>query len=148
MGRARALATPVAVCVLAAVAVAPAEAETYRGKTRQGRAVAVWTAADGSPERVRLSWRAGCRHGDFVSHTLFLPPFDTATPDRFRATSVSSTRVEGGYRARLRVSANGAQAADGAWTGGFRATVTVSRRGDRVDTCRLRRDPWWARPAG
>ena len=46
-------------------APAAADAKTWRGKTKQGRAVTVRTGADDLVNRVRVSWRAPCKKGHY-----------------------------------------------------------------------------------
>lgn len=133
--------------VVAAVLVAPtaADARTWRGKTTQGRAVTVATGADGLVERVRVSWRAPCRKGRYVSRTLFLPPFDVSEQARFEDAGSYRSRVEGGYRARHRVLVRGRRDGD-RWRGTFRVRTRVLREGRLVDRCGLRRVRWTAEP--
>ena len=147
IARRDALAAAALASVLLAASAPAAPAETYRGRTDQGRAVSIQTAVDGTPERVRISWRAPCRKGRFVSRSVFVAPFERAERGRFAATSTLRIEVRGGYRARVRAAAGGRQAKDGTWRGRVRVQVAVWRDGRRVDTCRLRRTEWTARPA-
>ena len=125
-------------------APASADARTWRGKTEQGRAVSVRTGTDALVNRVRVSWRAPCRRGHYVSRTLFRPPLDVSEVDVFEDAGTYRTRLPDGYRARHAVFVRGTLGADGRWTGVFRVRTRVSRHGQPVDRCRLRRVRWSA----
>jgi hypothetical protein len=142
--RSLALAT---VCAAVLVAPAAADARTWRGTTKQGRAVSVTTGADGLVNQVRLNWRAPCRKGRYVSRTVFLPPFDVSQANVFEDAGTYRSRVPGGYRARHRVFVRGALGADDRWRGVFRVRTRVLREGRLVDRCRLERLRWSAGPA-
>lgn len=131
-------------CAAVLAAPAAADAKTWRGKTKQGRAVSVRTGADDLVNQVRVSWRAPCQKGHYVSRTLFLPPLDVSEPDVFEDAGVVRKRIDGGYRARHAVFVHGTLGADDRWTGTFRVRTRVSRDGHVVDTCRLRRVRWSA----
>jgi hypothetical protein len=135
-----------AVVCTALLAAPAADARTWRGETKQGRAVSVRTGVDNVVNRVRVSWRAPCRKGRYVSRTLFLPPFDVAEAAAFEDAGTYRSRVPGGYRARHTVFVRGALGADDRWTGIFRVRTRVTRRGRFVDSCRLKRVRWSATP--
>ncbi|HWM11793.1 MAG TPA: hypothetical protein VNO82_20715 [Solirubrobacteraceae bacterium] len=122
---------------------AVAGAETWRGKTGQGRAVAVRTGDNDRVERVRVSWKAKCRKGSYMSRTVFRRPFDVGRAAEFEDGGTYRVDVPGGYRARHRVFVRGTLA-DGEWTGTFRVRTRVTRDGRFVDNCRLRRVRWSA----
>jgi hypothetical protein len=132
----------IATCLLALALPAVASAETWQGRTRQGRGVVVHAGADGVVDRVRIGWKAHCADGVYISRTLFRAPLDTATTTRF----ADAGRYRGhppGYEARIWVRIAGALR-DDAWHGTFRVNVRVTRRGRYVDTCRLKRLKWRA----
>jgi hypothetical protein len=124
---------------------AVAGADTWRGKTGQGRAVAVRTGDNDRVERVRVSWKAKCQKGSYMSRTVFRRPFDVSEAAEFVDGGTYSVDVPGGYRARHRVRVRGRLAA-GEWTGTFRVRTRVTRDGRFVDSCRLRRVRWSAEP--
>jgi hypothetical protein len=143
----RALVAFVAVCAVAAAVPATASAETWRGKTKQGRGIVVHTGADGVVERARIGWRARCAHGRYSSQTIFRPPLDSATETTFMDKGSYRGHPEG-YRARIWVRIAGTlDAASGRWSGTFKVRVRVTKEGELVDTCRLRRLRWSAAPA-
>lgn len=125
---------------------AVAGAETWRGKTAQGRAVAVRTGDDDRVERVRVSWKAKCQKGSYMSRTVFRRPFDVSRAAEFEDRGTYRVDVPGGYRARHRVFVRGTLRADGDWTGRFSVRTRVTRGGRFVDRCRLRRVRWSAEP--
>jgi hypothetical protein len=139
----RLLVLSIAMAALPAVA----DARTWRGETEQGRSVSVRTGADGVVSRVRISWRAPCRSGRYVSRTLFRAPLDTAEASVFEDRGTYRSNVPGGYRARHTVFVHGTLGADDRWTGSFRVRTRVTRRGRFVDRCRLKGLRWEARPA-
>jgi hypothetical protein len=139
----RTLALAVA-CAVVWAAPAAADARTWRGKTKQGRAVSVRTGADDLVNRVRVSWRAPCRKGHYVSRTLFQPPLDVSETDLFEHAGTYRKRLPDGYRARHIVSVRGRLGADDRWTGVFRVRTRVSRYGHVVDRCRLKGVRWSA----
>jgi hypothetical protein len=134
-------------CAAVLAVPATADAKTWRGKTKQGRAVSVRTGADDLVNQVRVSWRAPCRKGHYVSRTLFLPPLDVSRTDAFEDAGVVRKRIEGGYRARHTVFVRGTLGADDRWTGTFRVRTRVTRDGRVVDNCRLKRVRWSAEAA-
>jgi hypothetical protein len=139
----RKLALAVGFAVVLAAPTA-ADAKTWRGKTEQGRAVAVRTGADDLVNRVRVSWRAPCKKGHYVSRTLFPPPFDVSETDEFEDAGTSTADTPDGYRVRHRVSVRGRLGAHDRWTGTFSVRTRVRRDGRLVDTCRLERVRWSA----
>jgi hypothetical protein len=128
--------------VLAAPTVA--EAKTWRGKTKQGRAVTVRTGADDLVDPVRVSWRAPCKKGHYVSRTLFAPPLDVSKADVFEDSGTYHKLLDDDYRARNTVFVRGRLGADGRWRGKFRVRTLVTRDGEVVDSCRLKRVRWTA----
>jgi opacity protein-like surface antigen len=139
----RTLALAVGFAVVLA-APAAADAKTWRGKTKQGRAVTVETGADDLVNRARVSWRAPCKEGHYVSRTLFQPPFDVSETDVFEHSGTYRKRLPDGYRARSTVFVRGRLGADDRWTGTFRVRTRVRRNGRLVDTCRIRGVRWSA----
>jgi hypothetical protein len=135
-----------AVCAAVVVAPAAADARTWRGQTKQGRAVSVRTGTDELVNRVRVSWRAPCRKGHYVSTTLFVPPFDVSETTVFEHAASYRGRAQGKYRARHRVFVRGTLGAGDRWTGTFRVRTRVMREGRLVDRCRLERVTWTAEP--
>jgi hypothetical protein len=131
-------------CAVVLAAPAAADARTWRGKTKQGRAVSVRTGTDDLVIRVRVSWRAPCKKGHYMSRTLFRPPLDVSETDEFEHAGTYRKRLPAGYRARHTVFVRGTLRDDDRWTGVFRVRTRVSRHGRVVDSCRLRRVRWSA----
>lgn len=131
-------------CAIVLAAPAAADARTWRGKTKQGRAVSVQTGADDLVNRVRVSWRAPCKEGHYVSRTLFPAPLDVSEPDEFEDAGTYRKRLPDGYRARHTVFVRGTLGADDRWTGTFRVRLRITRNGRVVDICRLRHVRWSA----
>jgi hypothetical protein len=132
---------------LAIVLVTPvvAEARTWRGETKQGRAVSVRTGVDDRVERVRVGWKASCERGTYMSRTVFRRPFDVSEAAEFEDAGTYRVNVQGGYRARHRVFVRGTLE-DDRWSGTFRVRTRVTRRGRLVDSCVLERVRWTAEP--
>jgi hypothetical protein len=131
-------------CAVVLAAPAAADAKTWRGKTKQGREVSVRTGADDLVDQVRVGWRAPCKKGHYVSRTLFEPPLDVSETDVFEHSGTYRKRVPGGYWARNTVFVRGALGADDRWRGTFRVRIRVTRHGEVVDRCRLKRVGWTA----
>jgi hypothetical protein len=143
----RALLAFVAICVLAATLPAAASADTWRGKTKQGRGIVIHTGADDVVERARIGWRARCADGRYSSQTLFRAPLDSVTATTFMDKGSYRGHPEG-YKARIWVRITGTlDADDERWSGTFKVKVRVTKDGELVDTCRLRRLRWSAAPA-
>jgi hypothetical protein len=132
------------VSALVLAAPAAADARTWRGKTNQGREVSVRTGTDDLVDQVRVSWRAPCKKGHYVSRTLFEPPLDVSGTDVFEHSGTYRKRLPDGYRARNTVFVRGTLGADDHWRGTFRVRTRVTRRGEVVDSCRLKRVRWAA----
>jgi hypothetical protein len=140
----RAVLALAALCAVAASLPAAAEAATWKGKTKQGRKVTLVTGAGGTVSRVRIGWKARCGDGTYSSRTIFLPPFDTST-----TTSVADvgnyTAKPDGYHSAIHVWMKGTWVAStGRWRGTFGVRVRVSKAGELVDTCRLKKLRWSA----
>jgi hypothetical protein len=132
---------------LAVALPAAASAATWKGKTKQGRGVVVHTGDDGNVSRVRIGWRARCDKGRYSSQTLFHSPLDSATATAFEDAG-SYRGHPAGYRAKIWVRITGSlDASSGEWSGTFKVKVRVTKGGEHVDTCRLRRLRWSAAPA-
>jgi hypothetical protein len=122
-----------------------AEARTWRGETKQGRTVTVRTGGNDRVERVRVSWRASCEKGSYMSRTVFRRPFDVSEAAEFEDSGTYRVTVPGGYRARHSVSVRGTLE-DDRWSGSFSVRTRVTRGGRLVDRCKLERVRWTAEP--
>ena len=136
---------------LLAFDAAAAQAKVFRGETGQGRRASVVVGTDNLLRAARVNWRARCRDGRVFEKTIFTRPHDQSTPDAFFDTGIYRGRSSDGYRLRFTVTIRGQRLGTGArerWRGTFRAKVLVTRRGNYVDTCRLRPLRWRARLVG
>jgi hypothetical protein len=138
----RALLALIVLSLAATIAPATASAATWKGKTKQGRAVVVHTDSDRRVDRVRIGWRARCGSGAYTSQTLFRAPLDTAKATAFAHDGDYRARPSG-YRARIWVHIAGSLD-NRVWRGRFRVRVRVKKDGKVVDTCRLKRLRWRA----
>src|ERR1044071_3282675 len=98
----RAVLAVLTLCAVAALLPASASADTWKGKTKQGRKVALVTDASGTPAGVRIGWKARCGDGTYSSRTIFVPPFDTATTTAV-ADVGNYTAKPDGYRSAIHV---------------------------------------------
>jgi hypothetical protein len=137
----RTLALAVAVLV---VWPAVAEAETWRGRTEQGRTVWVRTGDDDRVVRVSVGWKATCEKGSYMSRTVFRRPFDISEAAEFEDSGTYRVSVPGGYRARHTVFVRGTLD-DATWAGTFRVRTRVTKAGRFVDRC-AKRVRWTAEP--
>ena len=132
----RALAAAALSALLVAVVPSAADAKTFRGKTSQGKGVRVVTGA-GVFKRMVINWTADCRVGsDYRGSTLITPADTSVTADGAAVYSGYGSRLNNGYRSRIRTRLR-AVPAGGGWRGTFRATVRITRNGRAVTTCRL-----------
>jgi hypothetical protein len=140
----RAVLALAALCAVVTVLPASASAATWTGKTKQGRKVVLRTGADGKVNRVRIGWKATCDDGTYTSRTIFLPPFDTATATAIADVGNYSAKPDG-YQSAIHVSVKGTWvAARDRWRGTFGVRVRVTKDGELVDTCRLKKLRWSA----
>ena len=135
-------------CLLIGAALpAAADAARWRGKTQQGRFAGVRTGADGRVTRVTIKWQARCRHGVFHNlPAIFVRPFDSSVPGRFRDGSppVLRIRLGHGQHALVRDHVRGHLGPHGNWRGTFRVDVGIFHGDLRIDTCHLHDDDWHA----
>jgi len=143
----RSIAGAALTALILAAAPAVADAKTYRGKTKQGRAVVVRTGGDGVVNYARISWRAPCGgNRRYVSITWFRPPLDAATGVLLQDGGTYRVRLRGGLRSRITASIAGQRdPATDRWAGTFAVNVRVTRRGRTIDRCELKRATWTAR---
>jgi hypothetical protein len=126
---------------------ADADADTWRGKTSQGRTATVRTGADGVVNRARISWKARCRGSTRTGKTVFVPPLDSPGTTSFADAGTSRSNLGGGVRSRDTVSVIGTLGSRGRWRGTFRLRSVLRRGGETVDRCRVGPIRWRARPA-
>jgi hypothetical protein len=131
----------------AALLTAPAQADAayWKGKTAQGKAATVRTAADGLVSRVRIRWEAPCGGGkSLFGVTPFTRPFDRSERREFEDGGRYRARANRGLRTTNTVFVRGTRRR-GVWRGTFHARATVRRDGRVIDRCRLGRTRWSAR---
>jgi hypothetical protein len=133
-----------ALCAVAALLPASASAGTWKGKTKQGRNVVLLTDSDGHVARLKIGWKARCGDGTYSSRTIFVPPFDTSTSTAVADVGNYTARPDG-YKSAIRVWVKGAWVASASrWRGTFGVRVRVSKDGELVDTCRVKKLRWSA----
>ena len=140
--------TTVALATLTAALIAApaADAATWRGKTSQGRLAKVVTGADGYVSKVRIKYTARCTDGKVLTAgTAFVRPFDAVAPFRFEDGGTYRFRIGRHERARATAWVRGRMGSRGNWRGRYRLRVRVTRGGQYVATCRVRRLTWRAR---
>ena len=142
------------VVIACAAFPAGAAAKTFTGKSGQAKPVTLRTDAGGVAVFVRIPWTASCRRGGtFRDRTDFGGKLDQASAESVGDHGTYTARERGGIRARISVRLQGRHQADPAdpsadmWTGTLSATVTVRRRGKRIDRCTLKPTHWTVRPA-
>ena len=134
-------------CAIVLAAPAAADAKTWRGKTKQGRTVTVRTGADELVNQVRVSWRAPCKKGHYVSRTLFQPPLDVSETDVFEhsGTYRKRCRTDTGRATRCSCAARSAPTTAGPGRSG--SGRACAGTGSVVDSCRLKGVRWSAEAA-
>ena len=127
----------IAVAVAAALfGPATADAAVYRGETDQDRPVKL-RANERGVKRVVMRWRAGCDRGYYYrARTRFGPPFDRRTARRLVDTGSYTAPEPNGVRSKVTTHLTARRTSARRWTGTFRATVVVRRRGEFLTRCR------------
>ena len=132
-----------ALVALTLVAVpAAAEAKVLRGKTSQGRSVAL-VLQNGVPKRMKISWTVACKKSKSTgpTSTRFFRPYDQATTDVLNdADSVSRTYAKN-LRVRNSAKLAGTRAGE-AWSGTFSIKRSFYRKGKKFDECRADNVTW------
>ena len=130
---------PLIACLAGVLALAgPAHAATYKGKTSQGKRVALLTHGQGEFTRITFfEWRSRCNSGGrFTETTRFKQPLDRSAPGRFFDRSIYRLRQsDGNYRIRVRVLVRGDRVSPRRWKGVFKPKAVIKRNGNRVATC-------------
>jgi hypothetical protein len=127
--------------------VPAADAATWKGKTRQGRLAEVTTGADGLVSKARMRYRARCGDGKMLtSGVIYLAPLETSTTSAFRDGGTFRFKLPDGERARAQTRVDGGLRTSGRWTGNFRITVRITKKGKFVTSCRTGRVGWKASP--
>lgn len=142
----RRLLLPCAVTV-ALLLSASAAAETFRGKTAQGKPVTLSTKPDGEVRKVVWRWNTTSCEDD---GELRLKTQSTVLKYP-RSRRAGSFATDGAYvadfsdaRIRFKVSAVGHQRSAQRWSGTFRAKARVNLDRGEDTTCKLRRVDWAA----
>lgn len=136
------------VAMVALLVPASAAAETFRGKTTQGKPVRIETRPDGELRKAVWRWETTTCAGDpglrLLTQTTRLRTPNNSRPGFFRAKGVYRVRFSDA-KVRFEVSGTGRQRTPERWTGSFRAKAFVKLdRGGRA-VCRLRRIDWAAK---
>jgi len=135
-------------CLLVALPATAQAAETFKGRTSQGRTVVVRTADSGLVTLVRLRWTAACESAetDLTSRLSMYPRFfnRVSTARRIRGVGRYKAKAAPGTFARIRATVTGRRS-KGRWRGTFTATATVRRDGETIDRCRTPRIRWSAK---
>lgn len=140
----------VTVVVLLAALPAAAQAKSFRGKTSQDRMASVVVGDDGFVSRIRISYSAPCTDPRyrFPNVLRIEAPFDETTVDTVTEELVLRDRLDGGGRSRqsVTVTAERTVAEDGtqSWSGTFKTRAVLTKNGERLDVCELKRVTWTA----
>lgn len=132
---------------LAAVALpASAAAETFAGKTQQGKPVTIKTGPDG--ELRKASWRWSTTSCDQGNLRLRTQATVLKTPKRSKPGFFTA---KGAYKSeftdatiRFRIASTGRQRSPTRWSGTFKAEATVNLEDGPTVDCGLRRIGWAA----
>ena len=128
-----------------------AEAATgFRGKTSQGRMASLVVGDDGFVTRIRISYSAPCTDPRYRFPNVLRvePPFDESTTGMVTEELVLRDKLDGGGRSRqtVTITAERTVAEDGteSWNGTFRTRAVLTKDGERLDVCELKRVTWSA----
>jgi len=125
----------------------PSYAATHKGKTSQGKRVALLTNQDELTRITFFEWRSRCDSGGrFTETTRFKQPLDRSAPGLFFDRSFYRIRQpDGNFRIRVKVRVRGDRVAPRRWKGVFKPTAVVKRNGNEVATCSPGKIRWQAR---
>jgi hypothetical protein len=136
-----------AAAAVALVLPAGASAETFTGKTVQGKQVVIETRPN--DELRKATWRWNTKNCDEPGVTLRTQFTRLRTPKRSRP---GYFKAKGTYRVefsdstvRFEVSSTGRRRGQRRWTGTFRATASVNLNDGGQVECKLRRIDWAAK---
>ncbi len=142
-----------AVVAFAAAAVAlaaPADAlaaKKFKGKTEQGRTIALTIGDDGRLETANINWLTrDCKQANsrFQNFTRYRRPFDSSTKNAFSDVG-SYTVTEGQIKATVKLTFKGRRTASPErWDGTLSGKVLVRRNGKQIDSCNLKSLTWRA----
>ena len=129
---------------------AAAEAESFRGKTSQGRMASLVVGDDGFVSRIRISYSAPCADPRyrFANVLRIEPPFDDSTPEAVMEEVTLRDRLDGGGRSRQTATVTARRTVDDdgveSWSGTFKTRAVLTKNGKRLDVCALKRVTWTA----
>jgi len=137
----------IAAALIALALPASAAAETFRGKTAQGKPVTLETRPDGEVRKVVWRWNTGdCEDNDLrlkTQSTVLKSP-RSREPGSFSAGGSYAVDYSDA-RIRFKVASDGRQLSPTQWSGTFRAKAIVNLDRGQDTSCRLRRIDWSAR---
>jgi hypothetical protein len=81
-----------------------------------------------------------------TSGVIYLAPLASSTTTAFTDGGAFRFKLPDGERARARTSVDGGLRSSGRWTGNFRITVRITKKGKFVTRCRTGRVGWKASP--
>jgi hypothetical protein len=123
-----------------------AAAETFRGKTAQGKPVSLETRPDGEVRKVTWRWRtSSCKDSDLrlkTQSTVLKNP-RSRKPGTF-ASKGSYVAEFSDATIRFKVSSAGRQRSPSRWSGTFKAKAIVDLKRGKDTVCKLRRISWAA----
>jgi hypothetical protein len=122
------------------VFVPSASAALFRGSTAQGERATIRTDAAGVPTRFWLDeYRAPCEVGGRFRDrgAGALPPFDLARADKLIDKGPEYEAEDGALRFSILTEVRAKLVRRDRWKGRFKSRVKVSKRGERIDTCRV-----------
>jgi hypothetical protein len=138
--------TAIAVAAAALALPSAAAAETFRGKTAQGKPVSLETRPDGEVRKVTWRWRtSSCKDSNLrlkTQSTVLKSP-RSRKPGRFASDGSYKVRFSDAT-IRFKVSAAGRQRSPNRWSGTFKAKAIVDLKRGRDTVCKLRRVDWAA----
>jgi hypothetical protein len=126
-------------------AAAPAGADVlYRGKTGQGLRAGLRTSDQGEMRVMRFHWAVRCRRPGFraMNSTAFRPPFARPGTDFLADGGPYVMRIRDGIRLHIDAGVRARRRSATRWTGTFRISIVVKKRGRVLDRCGPRRVRW------
>ncbi len=141
-GKASRSALAVAATVVAGLTATSAAAQenvTFQGQTEEDVNVKLTVASFGNATAFRIgAYEVKCKNQGTLSNKAFTyKDLDTSDPGSFSDKRKSSSK-SGKFKFKSKTKIAGTATADGgSWSGTYKVTTRVLKRGSRIDTCKL-----------
>jgi hypothetical protein len=132
--------TATVVAGLIATSAAAQESVTFHGQTEQNVKVKLTVASFGNATAFHMgAYEVKCKNKGTLSNRAYTyKDLDTSDPGSFSDKRKSSSK-SGKFKFKSQTKTAGTATADGdSWSGTYKVTTRVLKRGSRIDTCKLK----------